>query len=108
MKVWWSCGCIIIACSLALAAGGDGGGGKKTKGGFEALFKKLDSNMDGKLTKDEFLKMADRAKEKEQARQKLGQTYDKMDPDNKGISREIFRRFLDSRKTGAGAQDKSK
>jgi len=105
MKVWWACGCIFLAGSLALTAADDDGG-KKSK--VEALFKKLDSNGDDKLSRDEFLKMADRAKDKVQARQKLGQAYDQIDPERNGITREVFHRFLKSRKRGNGAPDKSK
>lgn len=109
MRAWWACGCVFLAGSLTLAASG-GDNGKKLKGNVDAFFKKLDSNMDGKLTKDEFLKMADRAKEKDkaQARQKLSQAYDKLDPEMKGITKEIFRRFLESDKNGEPPANKSK
>ena len=99
MKVCWGCVCLFLAVSLTIA-GGDSNGGKKTKFDFEAFFKKLDSNMDGKLTKDEFLRMADRAKEKDQARAKLSQEYDKLDPEKKGIDKEVFRRYLENGKNG--------
>jgi EF hand len=99
MKACWAFACLFLAVSLTIA-GGDTGGGKKFKFDFEAFFKKLDSNSDGKLTKDEFLKMADRAKEKEQARAKLSQEYDKLDPEMKGIAKETFRRYLENGKNG--------
>ncbi len=35
---------------------------KVKQGDFEVFFKKLDTNMDGKLSKDEFLRMAERAR----------------------------------------------
>ena len=107
MKAWWACGCLFLAASLTLG-GGDNGNGKKFKGDFEAFFKKLDTNMDGKLSKDEFLKIADRAKEKDQARQKLGQEYDKLDPAMKGITKELFRRYLENGKNGEPPPNKSK
>ena len=46
------------------AAAADDGANAKYKGNFEIFFKKLDTNRDGKLSKDEFLQLADRAKEK--------------------------------------------
>ena len=100
MKVVWALGCLLLAGSLTLTAGGGGDGGKKFKGDFDSFFKKLDANMDGKLSKDEFLKMADRAKDKDQARDKLSQAYDKLDPEMKGIGKETFRRFLENGKKG--------
>ena len=107
MKAWWACVCIVLAGSLVLAGGGDEPG-KKSKGDVDAFFKKLDGNMDGKLSKDEFLKMAERAKEKEKARQKLSQAYDKIDPEKKGISKDSFRRYyLESAKNN-DAPNKSK
>lgn len=107
MRIWWAGACLFVAASLTIA-GGDQSGSKKFKGDFEAFFKKLDGNMDGKLTKDEFLKMADRAKEKEQARAKLGQEYDKLDPQKKGIAKETFRRYLENGKNGGPPNSKSK
>src|SRR5438132_1048986 len=68
----------------------------KLRGDFEAFFKKLDTNRDGKLSKDEFLQMADRAKEKEKAREKLAQVFEMLDPEHKGISKDQFKRYLDS------------
>ncbi len=106
MKVCWAAACLFLAASLTLGGGGDNG--KKFKGDFEAFFKKLDSNMDGKLTKDEFLKMADRAKEKDQARAKLSQAYDKLDPEMKGITKEVFRRYLENGKNGEPPANKAK
>src|SRR5438128_2352102 len=107
MRAWWAFGCLFLAVSLVLADG-DSGGGKKFKGDFEAFFKKLDSNMDGKLSKEEFLKMADRAKEKDQVRAKLAQEYDKLDPEMKGISKEVFRKYLENGKNGNSSANKAK
>jgi Ca2+-binding EF-hand superfamily protein len=67
----------------------------------DAIFKKLDSNNDGKLTRDEFLKLADRFKNKETAREKLALAFDKIDPDNNGLSKEQFRKYLESAKKKA-------
>ena len=75
----------------------------------EAIFRKLDTNKDGRLSKDEFLKMADRFRDKEKARLELGQTFDKLDPGNKGLTKEQFRRIVESRskKKDADAQKKA-
>ncbi len=61
----------------------------------DAIFKKLDTNNDGKLTKDEFLKLADSFKDKEKARAKLSLAFEKIDPKNEGVSRDQFRKYLD-------------
>lgn len=72
---------------------------KKGKVDVEAIFKKLDTNNDGKLQRDEFLKMADSFKNKEKAREKLTNTFAMIDADKKGfLSREQFRVYLDSAK----------
>ena len=101
MKLCWICGCLLAALFLTLGASA-GDNGKKSKGDFEAFFKKLDTNMDGKLTKDEFLKMAERAKEKEQARKQLSAAYDKLDPEKKGVTKEKFKNFLENGRNGQG------
>lgn len=94
-------GGLFLALSLVLLGGaGASGDSKKTKGkvDFEAFFNKLDTNMDGKLSKDEFVRMAERAKEKETAREKLEMAYARIDPEKKGITRDQFRKFLELRK----------
>jgi hypothetical protein len=96
MKVLGGLGILLVA-GAAMAGAQEGDNGKKNRD-FETSFKKLDANMDGKLNRDEFLKMADRAKEKNQARQKLGEAYDKLDPQRKGLARDVFKRYLDERK----------
>ena len=73
-------------------AGDDGKKGKD----IDAIFRKLDLNMDGKLNKDEFLKIADRFRDKDRARTELGQTFDKLDPTNKGLTRDQFRTFVEA------------
>lgn len=62
----------------------------------EAIFKKLDANSDGKLSKDEFLKLADNFKNKDKAREKLVAAFEKFDADKMGLSQDQFRRYLDS------------
>jgi Ca2+-binding EF-hand superfamily protein len=63
----------------------------------EAMFRKLDTNKDGRLSKDEFLKIADRFRDKDKARTELGQTFDKLDPGNKGLTKDQFRRIVETR-----------
>ncbi len=72
---------------------------KRGKIDVEAIFKKLDTNNDAKLQKDEFLKMADRFKDKDKAREKLTATFVTIDTAKNGyLSREQFRVYLDSAK----------
>jgi hypothetical protein len=61
----------------------------------DAIFKKLDTNNDGVLSKDEFLKLADNFKNKDQARTRLTVAFDKMDKDMKGLSKAQFRTYLE-------------
>ncbi len=61
----------------------------------EAIFKKLDTNSDGKLSKDEFLKLADNFKNKDKAREKLTTAFDKFDVEKKGLTKDQFRKYLD-------------
>ena len=69
----------------------------KFKGDFDTFFKKLDTNRDGKLSKDEFLQMADRAQDKNKAREKLARVYEMLDAEKKGISKEQFKTYLDTK-----------
>ena len=108
MRVWWTSGCLLAALLIAGAGGAIGDNPRKFKGDFDAFFKRLDTNMDGRLSKDEFLKMADRAKEKDQARAKLSQAYDMLDPEMKGISKDLFRRYLENGKSADGAPKSAK
>jgi EF hand domain-containing protein len=95
MRLWGVLGCVtvLLAAAFGVSAGDTS---KKFKGDFDAFFRKLDSNMDGRLSKDEFLRMADRAKERDQARQKLSQAYDQLDPEMRGLTKDVFRRFLEN------------
>jgi hypothetical protein len=99
---------LVLVAGVLLApssAGDDGAKGKDV----DAIFRKLDTNMDGKLSKDEFLKIADRFRDKDKARTELGQTYDKLDPANKGLSKDQFRTFVEAaaRKKEADARKKA-
>ena len=61
----------------------------------DAIFKKLDVNNDGVLSKDEFLKLADNFKNKEQARKKLADCFVMLDKDMKGLTKVQFKTYLD-------------
>ncbi|MSQ93916.1 MAG: hypothetical protein EXR98_05090 [Gemmataceae bacterium] len=92
-------GLLFVALAIGLLMGGAGAQDtKKGKLDVEAIFKKLDTNSDAKLQKDEFLKMADRVKDKEKAREKLTVTFEKLDTDKKGLSIEQFRKYLENGK----------
>lgn len=73
--------------------------GKKGKS-LEVLFKKLDTNNDGKLSKDEFKKIADlgpggRLKDKPELVDKI---FEKLDADGDGfISQEEFKKLAELR-----------
>src|SRR5580658_7935853 len=64
----------------------------------DAVFKKLDLNNDGVLSKDEFLKLADNFKDKEQARKKLADCFVMLDKDMKGLTKMQFKTYLDNAK----------
>jgi Ca2+-binding EF-hand superfamily protein len=71
---------------------------KKGKLDIEAIFRKLDSNSDEKLSKDEFLKLADRVKDKDKALEKLASAFSMIDAEKKGfLSREQFRTYYQER-----------
>jgi len=81
--------CVLLGPALA-------GDDAKKGADIDAIFRKLDTNKDGKLNRDEFLKIADRFRDKDRARTELGQTFDKIDPTNKGLTRDQFRKFVET------------
>jgi Ca2+-binding EF-hand superfamily protein len=100
---------VLVLAGLTLLGGAGARDDNKKSKDVDAIFRKLDTNMDGRLSRDEFLKIADRFRDKDKARMQLGVTYDKLDPDRKGISRDQFRSFVetsarkkDDAKKGAG------
>jgi hypothetical protein len=97
-------GCLCVVASLLVllgSAAADDAGQSRFKGDFELFFKKLDTNKDGKLSKTEFLQLADRAKDKAKARDKLTKVFETLDPENKGLTKEQFKCYLDSSKKAA-------
>jgi Ca2+-binding EF-hand superfamily protein len=85
-----------IALTAAFLLGGVQAQDARGKVDAEAIFKKLDTNSDGKLSKDEFLKLADNFKNKDKAREKLTTAFEKFDTDKKGLTQDQFRKYLDS------------
>src|SRR5205823_14731315 len=92
----WIGAFLIVAAAGLFLGGASGQEAAKGKLDVDAIFKKLDANSDGILSKDEFLKLAERFKDKEKARMKLTMAFDKIDPDNKGLSKDVFRKYLES------------
>jgi len=86
---------LVVAAAVLLGPLTAGDIGKKGKD-IDAIFQKLDTNKDGRLSKDEFLKIAERFRDKDKARVQLGRTYDKLDPDRKGLSCDQFRMFVEA------------
>jgi Ca2+-binding EF-hand superfamily protein len=82
--------------------------GKGAKGGLdlfgktdvEALFKKLDTDKNGKLSKEEFMKLTDEFKDRigedkmEMARVLVARMYEQLDPDGAGVTLEQFRKGI--------------
>jgi Ca2+-binding EF-hand superfamily protein len=69
---------------------------KKKVNDLLTYFKKLDANRDGRVSKDEFLKLADRFKDRVKARQKLATVYDEIDTNKKGITQDQFKQYLET------------
>jgi hypothetical protein len=92
-------GMLLIALALTAAfllSGVHAQDTKKGKLDAEAIFRKLDEDNDGKLSKKEFLKLADNFKNRDKAREKLTAAFEKFDTDKMGLTQEQFRKYLDS------------
>jgi hypothetical protein len=86
-------GVFVVALMLGASAAGDDAKDKKRDP--EAIFKKLDTNNDKHLSKDEFLKLADYGKDREKAREFLAKAFDNIvPPRSKGMTCEQFKKFL--------------
>ena len=86
---------LVVAVTVLVGPLTAGDNGKKGKD-IDAIFHKLDGNKDGRLSKDEFLRIAERFRDKEKARVQLGQTYDRLDPERRGLTRDQFRTFIEA------------
>ena len=104
----------------AYAGGKKGGKGKKKKGpDLEQVFKKLDTNGDGKIDREEFAKVGEHLKKKnkaadadaakakpKKAEKKLTKRFNKLDTDGNGtLSLDEFKKIKD-RKNKKKAADK--
>jgi Ca2+-binding EF-hand superfamily protein len=86
----------MLVLVLVLGSAGAQDTPKKGKLDVDAIFKKLDTNNDGYLSKDEFLKLAERFKDKDKAREKLTMAFEKFDTDKMGLTKNQFRMYLES------------
>jgi len=89
----------LLAAMFVLLGSADAQQPKKGAIDVDGVFKKLDSNGDTKLQKDEFLRLADHFKDKGKAREKLTSAFTMMDADKKGfLSKDQFRNYFDAAK----------
>jgi Ca2+-binding EF-hand superfamily protein len=82
---------------LAMPATAEAGKGKKKKGDVTAVFKKLDTDNDGKLSKEEFSKFTGLGKKtKAPSAKRLDRMFSQLDTNNDGfISLEEFKKISD-------------
>jgi Ca2+-binding EF-hand superfamily protein len=105
-------GVLSVAGLLALAPDGSAGGKPKAaKGkGVELLFQKLDTNHDGKLSKDEFAKLSELRKAKGEGKVKvkgkgLDALFGKLDTNNDGfLSLDEFKKIRELQKKKKDAE----
>ncbi|RBP43691.1 EF hand domain-containing protein [Roseimicrobium gellanilyticum] len=105
MKIILTLGAMLLSATLALAAEGDKpgkppGGGDRPRGNPEEFFKKLDTNSDGAISKEEYL-ASPRAKENAERAEKGFAAKDK-DKDGKLTKEEFLARPEGGRKPGEG------
>ncbi len=92
MKKGFGVGIFLVAVVLGSAGAQDD---KDKKRDPEVIFKKLDTNNDKHLSKEEFLKLADLGKDKEKAREFLAKAYEKIVvAPSKGMTCDQFKKFL--------------
>jgi Ca2+-binding EF-hand superfamily protein len=88
---------VVVGVVVFVLGNAEGQDKKQPKLDVDAIFKKLDTNTDGKLQKDEFVKMAEKYKDQAKAREKLTMVFAKIDDKGVGyLSKEQFRMFLES------------
>jgi Ca2+-binding EF-hand superfamily protein len=98
MSRCFALGIFFTAALVATAEARDDAKDKKRDA--DAIFTKLDGNKDDKLSKDEFLKLAEFGRDKAKAREFLGKVFDKLaDRQTNALNRDQFKKFLaDARK----------
>jgi Ca2+-binding EF-hand superfamily protein len=89
-------GALFITFTLGLILNSAGAQEPKKSIDVDAIFKKLDTNSDGKLSRDEFLKLADNFKDKDKARTKLTKTFEMIDTSKMGVSIAQFRNYFEN------------
>src|ERR1700726_2535667 len=94
MAPWWGRLFIAVTVGFVLSSAHAQDSPKKDID-VDGIFKKLDTNNDGKLSKDEFLKLADNFKDKEKARKKLADCFEMIDTDKTGLSIQQFRTYFE-------------
>jgi len=93
MARWLGMAFVALTVGFLLSAADAQDTGKEARR--RRIFKKLDTNKDGVLSKDEFLKLADNFKNKDQAREKLTKAFELIDKDMKGLSITQFKTYLE-------------
>jgi Ca2+-binding EF-hand superfamily protein len=92
-------GSILVFAAIVFLGGGVRAQDKKSLVDIDSVFKKLDTNSDNKLQKDEFLKLAEHFKDKGKAREKLTTAFSMIDAQKKGfLSKDQFRTYYESAK----------
>lgn len=106
---------VLSAADAQDGADGKGKGKFRGKGDFskfaEERFKKLDTNSDSRLSKEEFLKAADRAKEPEKIeklKESLSKAFDKADADKQGLTLDQYKEAQKSMFQGFRGKGKKK
>src|SRR5262245_6655477 len=90
-------GLAVLGWSLASRSVAEAGKGKKKKGDVEAQFKKLDTNSDGKLTKEEFAKVSELGKKNQAGKpKKIDALFSRLDTNSDGfLSLEEFKKMAE-------------
>jgi Ca2+-binding EF-hand superfamily protein len=115
IRCLWMLGMTTALVLATAVSGADGDAAKKAKGGkdTDALFKKIDANGDGKISKEEFRKFfADMAAKvgklkdnPDMAEQIADKIFDKLDANGDGfLSKEEFQKFAEMRNSLGGGK----